>query len=302
MPGMDRTDNYISVIGAHYVPDIVLDFLPRIFDAYKMRDYTSTNFQVSTRENIFSTAGILLTVVSMESYGNRILQLEKTTEKLSLLKLLPRVFRCTREDFPDDDFKVLLQELYILRDIIAHNHIYAISTTVDGDSWNIKHCDEKLVLGRGPDDLKYKNRVDLSKNRTKLLKLHAQPLKIGFEDLFTVLIIFDLFIRLAQSIFGYFHVPFQIHYKIGKSIEPSLSRLLTHYYRQISNDKYLASLESLLKGLRSRYSPFLTHPYDDVFIKNICPQPDCGAFGFRTINRLNNCKACGFSIKVSSVP
>lgn len=295
---MDRKENYISVTGAHYVPDIVLGFLPRIVDAYKMRDHKSKNFQVSTYENTFSTAGVLLTVVSLESFGNRIRMLEEETG--TPLKKLPEIFSRKNGEFPVN-FNALLQEIYILRDVIAHNHIYAISSTVDEESWDIKDFDAQLVLGRGPLDPKYKERVDLSK-KSKLLKLNVQPLQIGFEDLFTVLVVFDLFVHLAQSMFSDSHVPFRLYHKIEKSVESSLSRLLTYYYRQISNDEYLGSLEGILKELRASYSTFLISPYDDAFVKNVCPRKNCGATGFHTIHRVNNCRACGLSTGVKSAP
>lgn len=291
---MDRKESYLSVIGAHYVPDIVLDFLPRIFEAYKIRDYKSKNFQVSACENTLSTAGLLLSVASIESYANRIFRFEEkrgpVPEKIS------EIFWSKNNNFPKEDFERLLCEVYILRDVIVHNHIYDISTAVDRESWEIKHLDETLVIGKGEKDKKFKECVDCAAKKTKLLKLHVQPLKIGFEDLFTVLFVFDTFVRLSQSMLSDSHVPFRLYCKIGKTTESSLSRLLASYYRQITNEEYLKALESLLTELRGKYAHFLVSPYDDAFINNICPRPNCGKIGFHTILRGNTCAACGLSI------
>ena len=291
---MDKKENYMSVIGAHYVPDIVLTFLPRIFDAYKIRDYKSKNFQVSTTENTFSTAGLLLSVVNIESFANRIFRFEGRCGTVP--KTISEIYFSKNKHFPKKDFERLLQEVYVLRDVIVHNHIYDISAKVDEESWETKCFDESLAIGKGPLDKKFKEAIDPVTKKSKLLKLNVQPLKIGFEDLFTVLFVFDVFVQLSQSILGDSYVPFRLYYKIGKECETSLSRLLAYYYRQITNEEYLNLLSPLLRGLKENYAGFLKSPYDDAFIKNVCPRPKCGKIGFHTVHRVNSCGSCGLSI------
>lgn len=187
----------------------------------------------------------------------------------------------------------IIKEIFTIRDVIAHNHLYEI--TIDRtDEWDLVGHRQRLLKGYG--DKKFIALVSTRTKRTKFLSLNAQPLKIGFEDLLLVLIVFDLLIGILANRLGY-SIVFKSTYKFdGKwEQERGFSRLLGWYYDRTTtiNPKVGKRLKKILKSICSAIKDSET--YKDSFLSNRCP--NCDEFGFRKPNKIYDCRKCGCAIK-----
>src|SRR3990167_6547501 len=118
-----KTQKLITVVTTDYVESIVLDLLAKSFEVYKKRDFKSRNYGLHAFENTYATAAIVLTVLSIESYRNRIFYLER--EKVGrVAEDLSRIIRRKISSFPKEKFQEILEEVFVVRDVIVHNHIY----------------------------------------------------------------------------------------------------------------------------------------------------------------------------------
>lgn len=283
--------NLVTVIGANYIDLIIPDFLEKCFDVYKKTDFDKKQFQVSIYENAFATAGIVLTVLGFEAYRNRVYYLEKKRVGKSVAKDLALIFKSKESTFPDQNFENLLSEIFVVRDVIVHNHIYEVNVEFD-DDWQMLGHRQKLLAGYG--DEKFRNLANSRTKKTSNLKLNVQPGKIGFEDLFLILIIFDCFIGFSEKILNRPHVPFHFWKQINGESAEQFYQYLTYFYNQIPNDRYIRQLNLILKRIETDYTGFLPD-YRDYFINNTCAK--CEGFGFRQMNDVYACKKCGHKLE-----
>lgn len=289
----------ITVIGGTFVEFVVWDLIAEAFEAYKKRDFSRKYFQTSIWEHGHAAAAIVLTVIGIEAYRNRIYYIERkrvSRRTNAVVNDLCGVLKGENNAFPDDKIKELLTEVFIIRDVIAHNHIYEVEVVSDQD-WNMIGHKQSLLRGYGFDS-KYRTYVNKRTRKTKLLKLNVQPAKIGFEDLFKVFVVLDLLIGITQNILSIGHIPFHVYYKVGDHWFKNISEILTYYLDKIPNKRFIKDLEVLSKQFRYDYEAFL--PPDkkwDYFITNICPK--CLKLGFSKNSRLSSCSKCG--LKIGSV-
>lgn len=299
-PDTTKTEKVVTVVATQYVQTIVPDLLSKSFEAYKQRDFNSRNFQVSTTENTNATAAIVLGVLSIEAYRNRIFYLEKERVGRNVAQDLSRIINEKGSRFPKQKFQDILTEVFVIRDVIAHNHIYEVKVSHNKDYEMLGHR-QKLLEGYG--DKKFLTSLNLRTRKTKLLKFNIQPAKIGFEDLYTLLAFFDLFVAISQKVFGARHVPFSFLYKPNREYELNLSKILACYYEQIPNKKYLEQFDNIVKDFKNEYSVFLDSSYGfgrKCVVCNFCP--NCGAFGFYKPNNCKVCNKCKFEIPVKQYP
>lgn len=161
----------ISCIGISFI-DPAIDLYLKL-KRLKFSGYSKT--QVSSRENGYSVSIIVLLILIVESSLNRIRYLEKN--KTDNLKFFSSKFS------NNSDWINKLHEVYVLRDLIVHNHIWRISYEFDNNYNEIKIY-QKLLEGYGDKrgDKKYKNYVNKRKKIAKTMKLNVNPIKINKED------------------------------------------------------------------------------------------------------------------------
>lgn len=285
----------VTVVGANYIDLIIPDFLEKCYEVYCKKNFDEKKFQVSVYENTFATAGIVLTALGFEAYRNRIYYLEKKKVNKSVPTDLASIFKERNSNFPEVDFKNLISEIFVLRDIIVHNHIYKVDISYD-DNWEMLSHTQKLLEGYG-DDRKFKNLTSSRTKKTSFLKLNIQPGKIGFEDFLLVLIIFDMFVGVADELLEGTYVPFRFSHKLEGEYTNSLNKFISHIFNKIPNKKYTDKLEKTLSILRTKYEPFMNEA-NDHFISNICFV--CGKYGYRTIERDWKCSKCGHGFVFAS--
>lgn len=168
-------NDLISIIGDSYFEPIcsLLEQLDK-FD-----ESTSNEVQSGFFVNGFSASICLLAVACLESYTMRVRYIKKATQaeinKEPVVQYLPKVF-------PGFPYTEELLEMFIVRDVVIHNHLWEI-----GFDWSDNGMDLVSASSRSTGDGKYKAQVDLNSRMTKKLKLNINPIKIGKNDAMSVL-------------------------------------------------------------------------------------------------------------------
>ncbi len=168
-------NDLISIIGDSYFEPIcsLLEQLDK-FD-----ESTSNEVQSGFFVNGFSASICLLAVACLESYTMRVRYLKKATQaeinKEPVVQYLPKVF-------PEFPYIEELIEIFIVRDVVIHNHLWEI-----GFDWSNNGMDLVSACSKSTGDGKYKAQVDLNSRKTKKLKLNINPIKIGKNDAMSVL-------------------------------------------------------------------------------------------------------------------
>lgn len=287
----------ITVVGVNFLNFVIWDLVQQSYLTYMQTDFTKKRFQTAMWEHSHAAAAIVLSVIGIEAYRNRICALKniKIIDRKDRKKVVPahicEILRKESVGFPDQLLKNILTEVFIIRDVITHNHVYEVTITSD-EKWNVLHHRQKLLGEGGYGDSKHKAHVNMRTKKTNLLKLNVQPAKIGFEDIFKVLVVTDLLIRIMQTVLGAGYVPFHVTCEIGNRPANNMSEILTHYYGQIKRRSFLKFLEELAAQFRNDFSSFLPpYPHSNCFITNTCPQ--CSKLGFDRIGDASYCGKCG---------
>lgn len=183
----------ISCIGISYVEPILHLYKELISHNYS----GNSKIKVSPRENGYSVSIIVLSVLMIESCLNRIKYLEKNKEEN--LKFFKNKFEKQNSDL----YKELI-EIYILRDLIVHNHIWRISYVYDDNYDEIKIY-QKLLDGYGSKrwnkgDGKYSLCVNKKTKKTKFLGLNVNPIKIDTKEVKIVLRVLKEFFEFFDGI------------------------------------------------------------------------------------------------------
>ena len=291
---MRSKEKLISVVGGEYINLVVLDLLSKSFENYKKNKFPRKDFfQIGHLENTYSNSGIILTVASIESYMSRIfhhnieLIVENKLQKMNSLRKYIKIIGLKDEKFNTSKIPTILTEIFILRDTLMHNHIYDIELEHDG-SWKDLSYDQEKVLGG---DRKFNNHVDLQKYKTKLLNLNVQPLKIGFEELFISLFVYDLFIAINRIVFK--DDPFHLSYKFNGDYENNLSEILSYYHSKNPNNEFKKFMNNISKQYFKIETELFSNTQNSI-TNNYCP--NCSCFGFHKTKDKHNCDECGFEI------
>ena len=168
-------DSLVTIVGSSYFEPI-----SALLEKLEKHDKgNSTEVQSGYYVNGFSASICLLAVVCLESYVMRVRYINEANQKqidkasvASYLKLL----------YPDFPYEEELLEIHILRDVIAHNHLWEVSYSWEDDDMNLQSINK-----RSSGDGKYKQRVDDCNNITKILGLNVNPVKVGSDDVKKVL-------------------------------------------------------------------------------------------------------------------
>ncbi len=293
----ETKQSLVTVVTANYVDLLVPEFVEKSFEAYQKKDFTKRHFQVSIIENTYATAGIVLTLLALEAYRNRIFYLDKKSiSRGQLAEDISDTFRAKDNSFPEALFTDVLTEMTIVRDVIVHNHLYEVEIVNDGN-WDMISHRQKLLEDYGDKKRRKSGLVIEQTRKTKSLKLNVQPGKIGFEDLFKVLVIFDLFVGISNKLLTTSHVPFHFSHKFNGDWIGKLSHFISYYYANNPNKAGVRGLANIFRPLRSQLEAFVPD-HTDYFIDDVCPK--CGDFGFHQPFRIYRCPACGFEIKLNS--
>ena len=150
---------YISIFGGSLLQPIA-DLIDRLFSA----PHPGANArQTGSRENGYSVSICLLLAVFLESFIRRATHLSgdslHPSEKRFTLTFLAK-------RYPGCDLLPAITEIFVLRDVIAHNHLWKIEYSTDLQSWGTILS---TALDSSSGDSKSKNSIDLQTGTTKVL-------------------------------------------------------------------------------------------------------------------------------------
>jgi hypothetical protein len=167
--------NLISIIGDAYLEPICV-LLEKL---EKLDEREDTTIQSGFSVNGFSASICLLAVACLESYTMRVRYIKKADQreldKDPVTKYLSKIF-------PSFPYTEELSEIYIVRDVITHNHLWEISFKWTNDSMDLIEANN-----RNSGDNKYRSNVNLLDRCTRKLGLNVNPINISMSDVHIVL-------------------------------------------------------------------------------------------------------------------
>jgi hypothetical protein len=168
---------YISIFGASLVRPIA-DLLEKVF-SYPHPG--SNPVQTGTRENGYAISSCLLLAVFLESFIRRATHLSgnslKPAEKKHALEFL-------KKRYPSFGLFPAVTEIFVLRDVIAHNHLWRMEYSTDQRTWKDLLSKE---LDSASGDSKFNDSVDLQSGTTMVLGLKVIPTRIDRSEVRKVL-------------------------------------------------------------------------------------------------------------------
>jgi hypothetical protein len=184
-------ERYVSFIATNF-----LFPLTKLLEALDEFENEGPNeVQSAPLENGFSIGIIVLAVLLTESAIGR------TQYTMGITQ--PR-YAFIKKTFPDNDLPGRIEELFVLRDIIVHSHIWEA-----GVYWD-ENFEMKLIKAektRGRDDGKYTNSVDKKTRLTRLLGLNVFPTRICRSDAIKVVkSVMDFLLTLEKKDPNYFRI------------------------------------------------------------------------------------------------
>lgn len=159
----------VTIIGDSYFEPICV-LLEKLEKFKEQENDAQSGFFV----NGFAASICLLAVACLESYVMRVRFIRKASQqdidRTSVVNYLPKLY----QKFP---YTEELKEIYILRDIIIHNHLWEL-----GFVWSEDGMSVTTATKRSTGDPKYSDSVDVNTRKTKVLGLTVNPIKVGNSD------------------------------------------------------------------------------------------------------------------------
>lgn len=171
--------NYITVIGPNLMQPICT-MLEKLIELPKEEGETMSR---RPDERGYSISICLLLAVMTESFIMRARYLNSQNPASS--ERTPAKFISTK--YPGLSLLDELVEIFIIRDVIAHNHLWKIESTGDTNIWMDLLNKEIDPLTEIQMDKKYNQLVDVDSGTTKNLGLHVIPTQINRTDVVKVL-------------------------------------------------------------------------------------------------------------------
>lgn len=168
-------ETLVTVVGSAYFQPIA-DLIERLL---RRKPHRPNRVKSGHDEHGYSAAIVLLLVAMFESYMSRVrfIQPSKVTEPVrSALDVVLAVF-------PRLKHRLALEEVYVLRDLLMHSHLWEIEYEWGGP---VPMIFKQATLHPGYGDKKFRARVDMSTYRTKAIGLSVFPSRVDRRDLLKV--------------------------------------------------------------------------------------------------------------------
>lgn len=214
-------EKLVTVLGTAYFQPIT-DLIDRLL---RRKPHRPNRVKSSHDENGYSVATILLLVAMFESYVSRVRFVQPAKIKNSARSALDVVLSV----FPRLRHRVALEEVYVLRDLLMHSHLWEIEYEWGGP---VPMQLKKATLHPWYGDKKFRNRVNMTTYRTKALGLAVFPLRIYRRDLLKVFdTLWKTLLRfeaqdLNQCGVSYLHVRFRGHSVLFGSLRDEIEKAL----------------------------------------------------------------------------
>jgi hypothetical protein len=167
---IESPDQLVTIIGSSYFQPIT-DLLARLMGQPKS---ASNEVQTSSHENGYCACLVLLLVAMLESYVMRVRYINRDRfpiKKISVVEYL-------RQLYSDYQPWNELIEIFVVRDVIAHNHLWEIDFVWSEESvMTLLQAEKESTAG----DKKYEKVVN-ERKRTSALDLNIFPTKVDRTD------------------------------------------------------------------------------------------------------------------------
>lgn len=195
---------YISIIvGALFWPLIVL-----IEKLCSTKACQPNEVQTNQMENGYSVSIIVLAALILESAIQRTAYVRK--------EIIPKpVFKYLEGIVKDNQTVLNVEEVFVLRDVIAHNHLWEgeVSWYAEG----LKFSKSPQLIDGG--DVKHRRVVDQVKRVTKRLRLNVLPPRIWRKDAWAVIHVMWKVILDLEAIDRRYVYLSQVYYKTEKGFK-----------------------------------------------------------------------------------
>jgi len=135
---------------------------------------------VGNKENGYAASICLLGIVCLESYVMRTRYIHGATGDRLNRHSVPKFLRDTYATYP---YYEETNELFVVRDLLAHNHLVEESYVYDKNMIKKNHGSVRVSSG----DKKFAANVSSDLTKTKKLNLNTIPIGVGFSDAMLVL-------------------------------------------------------------------------------------------------------------------
>jgi hypothetical protein len=169
----ENAEDYVSIIGISYLYPIT----SLLQELNSLGRKGPNEVQASPLENGYSAAVIVLVVLLIESAINRSQYVRGEYPVKKPLAFVADVY-------PDSGLLEELRELFVVRDVIAHNHVWDTRFQWDTEK-GMRLISARLTEGYG--DRKFRHVLDGTGRRTRLLCINLFPTRICYKDVKTVL-------------------------------------------------------------------------------------------------------------------
>jgi hypothetical protein len=166
MPSAEQ--EYETFMGSAYAGPIF-----KLVEELEASRGTPNEVQASVFEYGYSASIIALTVVFLESFLNISKYLAGSQER--------SVRTYFAKTFPNSAYQEEIAELFAIRDVIAHNHVWQGQI----DPIAMKWITLRLLPGYG--DKAFQNVVDFQRRVTKKLSLNVVPRRLSYDDVGVVI-------------------------------------------------------------------------------------------------------------------
>ena len=164
---------YVSVLSTSYCYPIAA-----LLEKLEVLERNQPNeVKASTPENGFSVAIIVLAVLLLESAIGR-------TQFVKNIPVPDKPIAFVTSAFPLSGFSSKIEELFVVRDAIAHNHLWEAQFEWD-DQLGMKFVTPPTQRSGG--DNKFNRVLDPTNRKTRLLGINLFPTRICREDVIIVL-------------------------------------------------------------------------------------------------------------------
>jgi len=168
-------EKLVTVLGSAYFQPIA-DLVERLIQRKRTRP---TRVQSTHNESGYAAAVVLLLVAMFESYVSRVRFAQPkrvSDDKRSAVDVVLAVFPKLRH-------RKALEDVYVLRDLLIHAHLWEIEYEWGGP---VPMVLKKATLHTAYGDKKFRKRVNSTTHRTKALSLSTFPSRIDRRDLLKV--------------------------------------------------------------------------------------------------------------------
>lgn len=170
-----QRDTLVTVVGSAYFQPIA-DLVERLVGR---KPHRPNRIQSGYDEHGYSAAIVLLLVAMFESYMSRVRFIQPRQVTSPVRSALDVV----RAVFPHLRHMAALEDVYVLRDLLMHSHLWEIEYEYGGP---VPMVLKQATLHPGYGDKKFRSRVNMSTYRTRALALSVFPSRVNRRDVLKV--------------------------------------------------------------------------------------------------------------------